>query len=108
MPDTVLLKGASLAKAVKEQVTAEAARLTERGVTPRLAVILASDDPSAASYVQSKQKTASSLGISVDVVNLGHARQEKLETTIIDLGRNPAVHGILLEFPLAAGLDGNR
>ena len=62
MPETVLLKGAPLAKSVKEQVAAEMRRL---GVAPRLAVVLASADPGAASYAQSKQKAAASLGINV-------------------------------------------
>src|SRR4051794_38582389 len=106
MPETVLLKGAPLAKAVKEQVAVEVRRLS---VAPRLAVVLASTDPGAASYAQSKQKAAASLGINVELTDLGaNADQALLEHTLADLGSDNAIHGILLELPLAKGLDSDR
>jgi methylenetetrahydrofolate dehydrogenase (NADP+) / methenyltetrahydrofolate cyclohydrolase len=108
MNQTVLLKGAPLAKAVKEQVAAEAKRFHEVGVTPRLAVVLATTDPGAVSYAQSKQKAAGSLGITVELIELGQTTQETLETKLAELGRNDAIHGILLELPLAPGLDSDR
>src|SRR4051812_398350 len=104
MSETILLKGAPLARAVKEQVAAEAARLRESGTIPRLAVVLASDDPAAASYAQSKQKAAASLGIVIDLIDLGRTSQDALEAKLAELGRDATVHGILLELPLAAGL----
>jgi methylenetetrahydrofolate dehydrogenase (NADP+)/methenyltetrahydrofolate cyclohydrolase len=108
MSETLLLKGAPLAKLVKERVTADAARLRESGVSPRLAVVLASDDASAASYAQLKQKTAAGLGIHVDLIDLGRISQDTLETTLRTLGADAAVHGILLELPLGSGLDSDR
>src|SRR5262245_61522580 len=106
MPETVLLKGAPLAKAVKEQVADAVRRLS---APPRLAVVLASDDPGAVSYAQSKQKAAASLGINVELTDLGPgADQDLLERTITDLGRDDSIHGILLELPLAKGLDSDR
>jgi methylenetetrahydrofolate dehydrogenase (NADP+)/methenyltetrahydrofolate cyclohydrolase len=109
MADTLLIKGGPLAKAVKEQVAADARKLLDAGTTPRLAVILASDDPSAASYAQSKQKAAASLGITIDVHDLGvGASQDALELKLRELGKDNSVHGILLELPLARGLDSDR
>src|SRR5437867_3321029 len=108
MSETLLIKGAPLAKVVKERVAAETARLCEAGITPRLAVVLTSDDPSAVAYAQTKQKAAASLGITVDLINLGQATQDALEQKLRDLGSDTAVHGILLELPLAKGLDSDR
>jgi methylenetetrahydrofolate dehydrogenase (NADP+)/methenyltetrahydrofolate cyclohydrolase len=105
MPETILIKGGPPAKAVKEQVTAQAKCLREAGIVPRLAVVLASDDPAAASYALTKQKAAASLGIEVELIDLGQTTQNVLERTLVDLGLNDAIHGILLELPLAAGLD---
>src|SRR5262245_53297837 len=100
MPETLLIKGAPLAKTVKEQVAAEVRRLTDSGTAPRLAVVLASDDPGAASYAQSKQKAAASLGINVELIDLGaDVSQDFLESTLADLGSDDAIHGILLELP---------
>lgn len=109
MPETTLLKGAPLAKVVKEQVAAEVRRLSDAGLSPRLAVVLASDDPGAASYAQSKQKAASSLGINVELIDLGaDVSQATLEQHLHDVGADDAIHGILLELPLAKGLDSDR
>ena len=106
MSETILIKGAPLAKAVKEHVASEASKLREAGITPRLAFVLASDDPAAASYAQSKQKTTATLGINADLIDLGaDVSQEFLETTLKDLGKDDDTHGILLELPLARGLD---
>jgi methylenetetrahydrofolate dehydrogenase (NADP+)/methenyltetrahydrofolate cyclohydrolase len=109
MPDTILIKGAPLAKTVKEQVAAEVNKLRSAGTEPRLAVVLASGDPSAASYAQLKQKAAASLGIRVDLMDLGAGvSQDALETALVNCGRDDSIHGILLELPLARGLDSNR
>src|SRR5436305_2096521 len=98
MSETILIKGGPLAKAVKEQVAADVRKLTEAGTSPRLAVVLASEDASAASYAQSKQKAAGNLGINVDLIDLGaDVSQDFLETTLKDLGKDDSVHGILLE-----------
>ncbi len=109
MSETILIKGAPLAKAVKEQIAAAVSKLIDAGTTPRLAVVLASADPGAASYAQSKQKAAANLGINVDLIDLGaDVAQDFLETTLRDLGEDDSVHGILLELPLARGLDSDR
>src|SRR5262245_4230854 len=108
MGETVLLKGTAAAKAVRERVAADVATLRGRGITARLAAVLASDDPAAVNYVQTKQKSAAALGIDLALSNLGAAGQDRLESTLAALAADPQVHGILLEFPLATGLDANR
>lgn len=100
------LRGGPLAKSIKEAVRAGAAALRERGVVPKMAAVIATKDPSAWSYLQSKQKVAATLGIEMEVVDLGEtATQASLHETLQRLSSAPDVHGIILELPLAPGLD---
>jgi methylenetetrahydrofolate dehydrogenase (NADP+)/methenyltetrahydrofolate cyclohydrolase len=103
---TVKLRGDVLAKAVKQIVTDAAAELTAAGTPPRMAVVLASEDPASVTYAESKKKTARELGIETDICNLGPVvTQGALEDALRELSASAAVHGILLELPLAHGLD---
>ena len=80
--------------------------IAERGLTPRMVSVVASDDPATAVYVGSKARQAARLGVTLDIRDLGagisqadlHAELERLSTA-------PDVHGIMLELPLAPGLD---
>src|SRR5262249_13743785 len=73
---------------------------------PRLAAVVTDSNPAVLSYAESKARLASDLGITFDLVVLPvGAGQDKLETTLRELAENVAVHGIILELPLASGLD---
>lgn len=103
---TAILRGDVLAKSVKQSVAEAAAELRAAGAPPRMAVILASDDPASITYAQAKKKTATTLGIEVDIHDLGkEATEAELIETCRALSVDPAVHGILLELPLAPPLS---
>jgi len=105
-PATVKLRGDVLAKSVKQMVTDAAAELAAAGTPPRMAVVLATEDPASVAYAESKKKTAAALGIATDVHNLGAAvTQQALLEALKALSADPSVHGILLELPLAPGLN---
>lgn len=101
------IRGAPVAKAIREQVAQDVLRWQQKAIHPRLAVVLASNDPASVEYARSKQKTALTLGIDLPLHDLGAAAtQVELEGMLNELSADPKVHGILLEFPLAPGLDG--
>jgi methylenetetrahydrofolate dehydrogenase (NADP+)/methenyltetrahydrofolate cyclohydrolase len=105
-PATVKLRGDVLAKSVKQAVSEAAARLSAGGVPPRMAVVLASDDAASVTYAETKKKAAAALGIELEIHNLGSATTEaRLVETCRALSADAAVHGILLELPLAPGLS---
>jgi len=105
-PATAKLRGDVLAKSVKQVVTDAAAELAAAGAPPRMAVVLATEDPASVAYAESKKKTAVALGIATDIHNHGaHVSQEALLEALKALSADPAVHGILLELPLAPGLN---
>jgi methylenetetrahydrofolate dehydrogenase (NADP+)/methenyltetrahydrofolate cyclohydrolase len=103
---TVKLRGDVLAKAVKQAAAEAAARLAASGAPPKMAVILASEDPASVTYAESKRKAAAALGIQLDLHNLGPAAtQTELLGACRALSADATVHGIVLELPLASGLN---
>jgi methylenetetrahydrofolate dehydrogenase (NADP+)/methenyltetrahydrofolate cyclohydrolase len=109
MSQAVEIRGGPLAKEIRAAVAAQVAAWHARGVRPKLAVVLATDDPAALSYVRSKEKAAAALGIDTELIALGSGTsQAVLEARIAAAGADPTVHGILIELPLPRGLDAER
>lgn len=102
------ISGADIAKRIREEVKADVARAEGAGVVPKMAAVITSDDPAALSYAQSKVRLAGKLGIELQIVEMDHPGQDALEETLKGLSEDPGVHGIMLELPLAGGLDLDR
>ena len=100
------LSGKELAAAIRTRVASAAAALTTTGRTPRLAVVLATKDESAAWYVRSIAKAAAAVGISCDVVDLAPgATADDIRGTLRHLAADPTVHGVMLQTPLPPGVE---
>jgi len=81
-------------------------QLKTKGIEPCLAVVLVGEDPASEVYVRNKKQTSEEIGMR----SIGHnlpdtTTQRELETLIQSLNADPAVHGILCQFPLPEGLD---
>ncbi|MBC3190459.1 bifunctional 5,10-methylenetetrahydrofolate dehydrogenase/5,10-methenyltetrahydrofolate cyclohydrolase [Pseudonocardia sp. C8] len=101
----VLLDGTGRAREIREQAAADAAELIARGVPPRLAVVVATEDEGAGWYVRSIAGAARRVGIACDVVELGpRASADDLRRTLAGLSTDDTVHGIILQTPLPDGV----
>jgi methylenetetrahydrofolate dehydrogenase (NADP+)/methenyltetrahydrofolate cyclohydrolase len=101
-----LLPGAPVAQAVLADVEQRAAKLREQGVTPTLATILVGDDDASAGYIRIKQKQAGELGFESPHVHLpAGATQADLHAAIADFNNDPAVHALLIQYPVPGHLD---
>jgi len=101
-----LIKGLPVANVIREEITAEVAELKNKGVSPKLAVLLVGDDPGSVWYANSKVKVGDKLGITVDVHKLAaDASQETVLEQIQGWNDDPTVHGILVELPLPKHLE---
>ena len=107
MPETSnLLDGKATALLVREDVAARVAALTEKGVTPGLAVVLVGEDPASQVYVRNKDRAASQAGIAVQTLKMpAETTQQELLAQVVALNEDAAVHGILVQLPLPDGLD---
>jgi methylenetetrahydrofolate dehydrogenase (NADP+) / methenyltetrahydrofolate cyclohydrolase len=77
------------------------------GARPGLATILVGDDPGSAVYVAGKQKASREVGMDPTNYPLpADTPREEVVALIERLNADPSVHGILLQLPVPAHLDG--
>ncbi|CCH16735.1 bifunctional 5,10-methylenetetrahydrofolate dehydrogenase/5,10-methenyltetrahydrofolate cyclohydrolase [Micromonospora lupini] len=101
-----LLPGAPVADAIFAEVAAAVARLRDRGITPSLATILVGDDDASAGYIGIKQRQAAALGFASPHVHLpATVTQADLHRAIARFNTDPAVHGLLVQYPVPGHLD---
>ncbi|KJS00698.1 MAG: methenyltetrahydrofolate cyclohydrolase [Peptococcaceae bacterium BRH_c4a] len=101
-----LLDGKKVAASIREEVKAEVAALRERGVAPKLSVILAGDDPASVVYARSKEKSCNNIGIDFELFTLpGTAQEEEVLALLDKLNKDDSVHGIMIELPLPKHMD---
>ncbi|WAM34736.1 bifunctional methylenetetrahydrofolate dehydrogenase/methenyltetrahydrofolate cyclohydrolase FolD [Caldicellulosiruptor morganii] len=101
-----IIDGKKIAQAIKDEVKIEIGKLKEKGIESTLAVVIVGDDPASRSYVNSKKKACSEVGInSIEYALDGTTSQEELENLIERLSQDPKINGILVQLPLPDGLD---
>lgn len=101
-----ILDGRYLSKKIREGLKYRVDALHEKGVFPKLAVFVASDDYASQAYVRMKQKWAEKIGIRVvvfEVVNT--TTQNWLIENIKNINSDQSFHGILIQHPLPKHLD---
>ena len=103
------IDGKAKAAEITAGVTARTnALIDERGIRPGLAVVIVGEDPASQVYVRNKARTAEACGFHSEQHSLAaDTPQDELLDLIASLNANPAVHGILVQFPLPAHLDEN-
>ncbi len=100
------MDGKLVAGEVKKQVAQHVQQLEKHGTEPLLATVQVGDDPASASYLKSKHKAASEVGIKSESHHLpADISQDKLEALLGQLNTNPQVNGILVQLPLPSGFN---
>src|SRR5436309_13603559 len=96
-----LLDGKSLAAQVRAQVKEKVAALSQRGIRPGLAVVLAGDNPASRVYVRNKVRACEETGVRSELYELPAAvSEEALLDRVLALNDEADVHGILVQLPL--------
>ena len=105
-----MLPGGPVAEAVFADLAPRIEKLREQGSPPGLATVLVGDDEPSERYVGMKQAKAAELGF-----NTGHhahlpasSTQEDVHAAIRGFNDDPAVHAILLQYPVPGHLDYER
>ncbi len=103
---TRVINGRAIAAAMNERTARAAAGLRQRGIVPTLAIMLATDAQSAASYVRSIEQAAATTGIDCRVRRLPpRAGRQQIVDLLGELSADPAVHGISCQTPLPGGIS---
>lgn len=100
------MKGADVAKAMKEDLIKEVGELKEKGVFPCLAIVRVGARPDDLAYERGAMKRMESTGIGCQVFELPEdISQEAFEEEFRKVNDDPQIHGILLFRPLPKHLD---
>lgn len=105
-----IIDGKAMARALTERTADEVRQIVaETGTPPGLAVVLVGNDPASEVYVGRKIAQCRKAGI----VSFEHrmpatTAEGELHALIDQLNADPAVHGILVQLPLPAGIDAAR
>jgi methylenetetrahydrofolate dehydrogenase (NADP+)/methenyltetrahydrofolate cyclohydrolase len=102
-----LIKGAQVAKEIREELKQEIAELkAKHNIVPGLVTVLVGADPASQVYVGSKEKTSQELGIYSERYDLPEeTTQEELMKLIDKLNKDPKINGILVQLPLPKHLN---
>lgn len=101
-----ILKGAPVAAALTERMAARATALSERGVTPCLAIVRVGERPDDLSYERGACNRARKVGIAVRKFELpADCTQGQLEDAIRQVNADDTIHGCLMFRPLPRTLD---
>ena len=96
-----VIYGDQLALSLRQEMKEEVAVLKEKGIVPKLVVVLIGNDPASKSYVSGKQKAADFIGIDSELITLDDTTSEQALLDLIEkLNKDESVNGILVQLPL--------
>lgn len=90
-----LLDGVQVSDYIKERHMRQAAAFTN---VPKLVILHDSHTPAGAAYLRAKQSYGDDIGVEVVVLEVP---TEDLEATIVDIGADETITGIIVQLPLA-------
>ena len=102
MAEARLIDGKAFAEGLRARIADEVQRLkAEHGLQPGLAVVLVGEDPASQIYVRSKEEQTEQAGMrSISHRLPADVPEEELLKVVRALNDDPAVHGILVQFPV--------
>jgi methylenetetrahydrofolate dehydrogenase (NADP+)/methenyltetrahydrofolate cyclohydrolase len=101
-----ILDGKAIAGQVRLEVAERVGRLREKGIAPKLGILLAGDYAPSRIYVRSKEKACALAGIEVETSRFDtSATFDALRSQVEQWNRDRAVHGMIVQLPLPEGMD---
>ena len=110
MTQATIIDGKAFSERLREQVAAEVAALkAEHGITPGLAVVLVGEDPASEVYVRNKGVQSLAAGMHSETHKLpADASEAEVLALVARLNADPAIHGLLVQFPVPDHLSQAR
>ncbi len=101
-----ILDGKALSQLRRVALAERVSKLLAKGTTPRLDVIVASQDPASIAYASMKRRWAEAAGMKGESYEVGpETSHNELLELVFRLNANTNIHGILLQHPLPPQLD---
>jgi len=107
MGQAQVIDGKAFAAGLRQRVGAEVAQLKgSRGLQPGLAVVLVGEDAASQVYVRNKGEQTNEAGMHSVTHRLPETTsQEDLLALVAQLNADPAIHGILVQFPVPPHIE---
>lgn len=107
---TLILDGKKLSLQIQEEIRAEITGLKQSGKKiPHLAAVLVGNDGASTTYVNSKIKLCSAVGMQSTLIHLDDSTSEaELLRVVDDLNTNPDVDGFIVQLPLPKHINETR
>jgi methylenetetrahydrofolate dehydrogenase (NADP+)/methenyltetrahydrofolate cyclohydrolase len=101
-----ILKGKSVADAIKTELTEKIAKLKEQGAIPKLGIIRVGARPDDLYYEGGAKKTCDAIGMEYEVFEYPeNVAQNDFEQRVTSIGNKKDINGILMFAPLPKSLD---
>ena len=105
----VIIDGKALAKKIRQELKVECDALKEKGINPKLAVIMVGDNPASKVYVRNKSRACEEIGIEYEEFLLhDNIKQEELIDLIKKINEDKTINGILLQSPIPEHMNINQ
>ena len=109
MDEEKILNGKIVSEKIKSELKIEVENLKEKGIIPKLAVIMIGEDEASKVYVRNKSKACDKVGVKFEEFLLPeNTEKEELFDLIEKLNQDKTVNGILLQSPVPKHLDENE
>ncbi len=103
----VLLEGKPVAARIRQETRARAGALAVRGIAPHLVMLRTAGSASSDVYVKGLAGSCDEAGVRFSERRADPSEKGILEA-LAELNRDRGVHGVLLEMPFPAGVDGTK
>ena len=101
-----LIDGKEVSKKIKDELKIEVEQLKQKGINPKLAVIMVGNNKASEVYVRNKSKACQNTGIEFEEFLFDeNISMEELLETIDKLNNDDSINGILLQSPIPKHLD---
>ena len=106
MYEDKIISGKEVSAYEKGLIADRVKALKEKGIMPKLSVIIVGEDPASQTYVKGKHKDCAECDILSDNIALPESTtQEELLAVIESLNKDETVHGILVQLPVPKHID---
>ena len=104
-----IIDGDAVAAKITAELQKEVEGLKAKGVTPRLAAVIATDNKGARIYANNQAKTCQKIGIEYSLVELpGTSTEADLVAAVEKLNADKSVSGIIIQMPLPDGVNARK
>ncbi len=104
-----VIDGKKVASSIRSEVRAEVQSLKQKGIIPKMAVILVGDDPASVMYARAKERACKNSGIAFELWKFDETiSEDEVLHALSVLAADETCHGIMVELPLPRHMDKER